>query len=113
MLQLKGMTGPPEGLISESTEIWVTDLLPVAPNPFNPVAKIGFTLANDEHVKISLFDIRGRKVLDLVDEVYPPGKHGVSWEGRDSSGRRVSSGVYFARLSVGGSNFTRRMLLIK
>ena len=55
----------------------------------------------------------GRRVTSLVDEHQTVGRHTVSWDGRDSGGEIVASGVYFYRLKAGGFVHTRKMLLIK
>jgi hypothetical protein len=113
MMQMLGAAPQPDLMPTGKDEVLVTELLPVAPNPFNPVTEIRFTLKDSDRVKISVFDLKGRKIADLANEIYEAGSHGVSWEGRDHSGHRVSSGVYFARLQVGHESFTRRMLLVK
>ncbi len=113
MMQMLGAVQQPDLMPNQEAEEFVTDMLPVAPNPFNPVTVIRFSLKDTDRVKISIYDLKGRKVVNLVDEIYSAGRHGVTWEGRDHSGYGVSSGVYFARLWVGGENFTRRMLLVK
>ena len=55
----------------------------------------------------------GTRVTNLTDAVFSAGHHSVVWQSSDDAGRRVSSGVYFARLKVGNQGFIRRMLLMK
>ncbi len=113
LLHMNGVR-PGAGMIEVIQEIvYETELLPVAPNPFNPVTEIRFSLDEGKKIEISVFDIRGHKVADLVDEVYSSGLHSITWQSRDQSGQRVASGVYFARLKVGGTSFIRRMMLVK
>ncbi len=83
------------------------------PNPFNPLTTIRFGLPDNRHVKLVLFDVRGRQIAVLLNEVMAMGWHDVQWKGRDDSGRRVSSGVYFYQLDAGGDLITRSMALIK
>ena len=64
-------------------------------------------------VEVTIFDIRGRKVVALVDEVFSAGRHSETWQSEDQRGQRVASGVNFARLKVGQDQFIRRMMLIK
>ncbi len=105
---------PGEGLIKyEESVVYETGMLPVAPNPFNPETEIRFTLKDSDRVTISVFDIRGRRVVDLLDEVFSSGRHSVTWQGQNQTGQRVASGVYFARLKVGEASFVRHMLLLK
>lgn len=84
------------------------------PNPFNPSTGIRFTLPASVDVNLRVFDAAGRLVKVLVDAVpMNAGEHEVIWDGRDASGRLVSSGVYLCRLESGGSGETRSMVLMK
>ena len=92
-----------EPLITEAPE---GEALPAAgrligcyPNPFNPTTTITFSLAQPERVRLSIHDAAGRLVNRLVEgELFPAGMSEVVWGGRNDSGDRVSSGVYFIRL---------------
>ncbi|MBD3220175.1 hypothetical protein GF314_02955, partial [bacterium] len=59
------------------------------------------------------YDVAGRRVRTLVDEVRPAGRHEVLWNGADDSGRALSSGVYFARMRADGFQQTRKMTLVR
>jgi FlgD Ig-like domain len=83
------------------------------PNPFNPETTIRFSLPAGERVALAVYSTNGALVRTLVDGVQPAGSHDVTWDGRDASGRPVSSGVYFYRLSAGKFNETRKMVLLK
>lgn len=83
------------------------------PNPFNPRTTIKFDLKDAGHVELSVFDIAGRRVKSLVSENMAAGNHDVMWEGKDSSGREASAGVYFFRLKTEDTVDTKRMTLIK
>jgi photosystem II stability/assembly factor-like uncharacterized protein len=78
------------------------------PNPFNPVTKISFDLPKDGLVKLMIYDITGRLISTLVNEMKTAGSHNVTFDGSS-----FSSGVYFYRLEATGFVQTRRMLLIK
>ncbi len=78
------------------------------PNPFNPATTVSFTLAEACGARLTVFDIAGRKVADLVDAHLPAGRHEALFDGAG-----LASGVYFARLSAGGRVSTGKMLLIK
>lgn len=86
-----------------------------SPNPFNPVTTISYTVPGGygADVRIEVFDISGRLVSTLVDQYREPGSYSVFWEGTDSYGARVSSGVYFYRMSAGEFVQTRKMVLLK
>lgn len=83
------------------------------PNPFNPCTTIKYDLPEAGAVRLSVFDLAGRLVRTLVDESMPQGSHEAVWDGKDVSGREVSSGTYLARLSFGGRVETVRMGLIR
>lgn len=83
------------------------------PNPFNPTTTVRFELAAATHAQVSIFDVTGRLERVLVDATLPAGRHEVSWDGRDSAGNTLPSGIYIARLSTAGVVATRTMALIK
>ena len=83
------------------------------PNPFNPETIILYSIKVDSNVQIDVFNIRGQKVLTLVDDVIEAGHHQTIWNGRDVAGREVGSGVYLYRIQVGSESITKRMLLLK
>ncbi len=83
------------------------------PNPFNPATTITFALPKRSQVKLDVINVLGQEVRTLVDEQLPAGEHSVVWDGTDSKGRQVSSGVYFYRLHAGEMTETRQMILLK
>jgi hypothetical protein len=83
------------------------------PNPFNPSTTISFTLPDRMHVRLSVYDPRGRLVRTLVDETLDNGLEERSWDGNDSRGNPVSSGIYFYRLVAGDRVITKKMVLLK
>ena len=90
------------------------DLAQNAPNPFNARTTIGFSLPGSATCHLSIFDLRGRRVRDLLAQAsLPPGRHQVAWNGTDAAGGEVASGVYFYRLRAGAESRTRRLVLVK
>ncbi len=83
------------------------------PNPFNPSTSIDFKLSEPSHATLRIYDARGALVTTLFDRDVPAGPRRVTWDGRDSHGQRVSSGVYFYRLTAGGFEKSRTMVLLK
>ena len=63
--------------------------------------------------RLEIYDLRGRLVTMLVDEVLPAGRHEVEWDGRDDKGRAMSSGVYLSRFEAGGKVAQGRMNLVQ
>ena len=90
-----------------------TALHPASPNPFNPSTTIPFELAEAGHVWLDIFDARGRHITKLVNRPMTAGRHDVTWQGVDSAGESVGSGVYFARLRAGGKTMSQKLVLLK
>jgi Zn-dependent metalloprotease len=88
-------------------------LHPSQPNPFNPRTEIRYELPADGPVSITVYDVTGREVRVLVNETKQAGMHSASWDGTDSQGQSLASGVYFYRLEAAGFTQTRRMALVK
>jgi hypothetical protein len=84
-----------------------------APNPFTGTTSIGFALPSKGRVSLEIFDVSGRRVVQLVDRVLPGGSHTIAWDGRDAAGARVASGVYLCRLKAGGESVSKEMVLRK
>jgi hypothetical protein len=78
------------------------------PNPFNPSTTISFVLDHTAPVSVKIYDLLGREVGLLVDEVLPPGRYERVW---NASGQ--ASGVYYYRLSSGSRSVTRKLLLVR
>ncbi len=83
------------------------------PNPFNPATSIGYSVEHETHVRIAIHDARGALVRTIVDEVVRAGTHAASWNGLNSSGIAVASGMYLCRLEAGGVIKTRKMQLLR
>ncbi len=83
------------------------------PNPFNPATTIRFSLASRSRVSLSIYDLLGRKVIDLVNEELGAGSYQAVWDGNDGSGQAVSSGVYFYHLQCGEHGQAKKMVLMK
>jgi hypothetical protein len=84
------------------------DLSQNYPNPFNPTTTIRFNLANTNHVKLNVYDINGREIVTLVNNLQLAGEHLVEW-----NAAQYSSGIYFYTLHTNGKTVTRKMALIK
>ena len=95
----------------------VTELTGNYPNPFNPTTKISFSLAEAGQVSINIYNMKGQLVKTLVNAELDNDYHEIVWNGVDDSGKSVSSGVYFYKLSTnnGGGRYTstKKMILLK
>ncbi|MCX6163986.1 MAG: T9SS type A sorting domain-containing protein [Ignavibacteriae bacterium] len=81
------------------------------PNPFNPVTKINYELPKDGKVKLVIYDILGREIKTLVNELKQAGRYTIEFNGNN-----FASGVYFYRIQVeGGKTYTavKKMVLVK
>jgi len=91
------------------------------PNPFNPATRIPYVVGGrtggggtEQAVTLRVYDVGGALVATLVDGMQAAGPHRATWDGTDDAGRTVASGIYFARLVVGGSAAaTRKLVLLK
>lgn len=92
---------------------YVTALGQNQPNPFNPVTRIPYSLAQPGRVRVDIYDVAGRLVRTVVDRDEEAGRRVVNWDGLDGRGERAASGVYFCRLTTGSYTNTRKMILMR
>ena len=78
------------------------------PNPFNPVSHLEFGISDLGFVSLKVYDVLGREIKTLVNEIKPAGTYKIEFDGSN-----FASGVYFYRLEAGGFVQTKRMVLIK
>ncbi len=83
------------------------------PNPFNPVTTITFSLPAPFKTNLSIFTPGGRLVKTLVDELLVEGRQAKVWNGTDSCGNSVGSGIYFCRLQFGKTTLTNKVVLLR
>jgi hypothetical protein len=85
-----------------------TALHPAFPNPFNPSTTIRYDVATATHVRLGIYDTRGRKVQELVNGVQPAGRYALVWHAA-----QASSGQYFLRLDTPDGTRAARVTLLK
>ena len=83
------------------------------PNPFNPVTQIKYDLPEASHVQLFIYDILGREVTALVNEVQEPGYKSITWHGTDAFSRNVGAGMYFYSIQAGEFRQVKKMVLLK
>jgi len=83
------------------------------PNPFNPETTIRFSVKEATPVTIEIYNTKGQLVKTLINEAKEAGNHSVVWNGKDNSGRSVSSGVYFYKMNAGKYSSTKKMIMMK
>ena len=83
------------------------------PNPFNEGPLISFNMTRSANVELVIYNILGQRVRTLVSGPFDAGPHEVNWDGRDESGKTVSSGIYLYQLSSGKFTDAKKMILLK
>jgi hypothetical protein len=83
------------------------------PNPFNPTTTIEYALPSASDVVLGVYDSAGRLVVELENRERAAGTYRVNWDGRNTRGEAVSSGVYFYRLTAGKHTLSRKLVLLK
>jgi hypothetical protein len=100
-------------------------LLQNYPNPFwsgatsptrsggNPSTQIRYHLPQAAHVKLAIYNIQGREIKTLVDEIQSAGEKSVVWNGADEQEQKMTSGIYFYRFSAGTFRETKKIILMR
>ena len=83
------------------------------PNPFNPITTIRYTVSGQEKINISIYDMRGNLVKNLLNSIQWPGIKTVQWDATDNYGVAVSAGVYLYKIQAGIFSETKKMILLK
>lgn len=83
------------------------------PNPFNPSTTIAYVLPQAARARITVYDLRGRRIRLLLDSDMPVGKHSLNWDGKNADGKDLASGVYILLLEAAGKRHSRKVTLIK
>ncbi len=91
----------------------VTELKPVYPNPFNPMAYIPFSLKEAANVNFEIYNARGQLVKRIPLGQKSPGHYRTEWDGRDDQGRACGTGVYHIRMTAGNDSYLRKAVLMK
>ena len=107
---LRGKGGPQSG---DQALLPVREVFAVYPNPLKAQAQIEFSLHAPGKVNLSVYDVMGRLVKEIVDGRMPAGVYRTAWDGRDQAGRLSGSGVYFLRLSTSERTKTKRVVVVK
>jgi len=89
------------------------DLAGNFPNPFNSTTTLPYSLTGPSRVRLSVFDLSGRRIATLFEGFRQPGKYTVQWDGMDSDFREAPSGIYFCRIECGQGRMIRKMSLIR
>jgi len=83
------------------------------PNPFNPMTTIDYSVVTRSQVTISIYSILGREINTILNEEKSAGNYSIQWNGEDSEGNRVASGIYFYQIKAGDFINSKKMLMLK
>ncbi len=86
------------------------------PNPFKPLMPatiISYSLPQNSHVKLTIYDVNGREIYKLVDKFQKAGRHSIRWDGRDFHGEQVASGIYYYKIEALNSSKFRKILVLR
>ncbi len=83
------------------------------PNPFNPITTIKYQLPEESYVTLTVYDITGRQVVQLINETQSAGFKSIQWNSKDSFGQSVSAGVYIYHIQAGSFTQNMKMILLK
>jgi hypothetical protein len=83
------------------------------PNPFNPVTTLRYSLPFYDHVTLTIYDLSGREINQIVNTSQPAGFQSVVWNATDYFGRSVGAGVYLYQIQAGDFKDTKKMVLLK
>ena len=92
-------------------EVAALSLAPPSPNPFAGVSRLSFVLPRAGRATLVVYDVAGRELASVVDEQLEGGVHHATWDGLGSGGKRCSSGIYFARLTLDGEESAQTKLV--
>jgi hypothetical protein len=83
------------------------------PNPFNPITSLRYDLPEQSQVTLTVYDLMGREVAQLINTIQEAGHKSVQWNATDTFGKPVSAGVYLYQIRAGEFVQTRKMVLLK
>jgi flagellar hook assembly protein FlgD len=83
------------------------------PNPFNPTTKIKYTIPSDGIVKLKIYDALGQEIKTLVNGFQTRGYKTINWNGTNSNGQHVSSGLYVYRIEAGKFIQSKKMIFLR
>ncbi|MEJ2719971.1 MAG: family 43 glycosylhydrolase [bacterium] len=103
-----------QDVAGQQGEATAPELFQNKPNPFNPSTTISYHIPRAGYVTVDVFDVQGKRIRRLRDQNEAAGTYNLLWDGRNSRGEALSSGIYFYRLQVDGESIaTKKMILIK
>jgi len=104
-----------DALLSVRSDLIVPEdmMLKAFPNPFNPGTTISYLVPDEVLTSLVIYDMRGRIIATLVEDIQPGGVQALTWAGKSDNGQSVPTGIYFARLQAGGDTQVRKLTYLK
>ncbi len=112
-MKAKWEAGESVGVENIYAQLAAIELSQNHPNPFTHETSINFSLIEAGNVRLNVYNMMGQKVSTLVDAQKIPGVYSVKWDGTNSFGQKLSSGMYFYKLEMGSQELTKKMFLMK
>ena len=103
-------------MLSSDEELGVPDVFALHqnyPNPFNPVTTIRYDVPEQSNVSVGIYNVLGQKVAELVNQTHQPGFYSVSWDGTNTMGSAMGSGMYFYRINAEKFTAVKKLVLVK
>ena len=101
------------GSISDNSNPRSFQLHAAFPNPFNPITMLSYELPEITYATLTVYNILGKEIIQLVSETQGPGHISIAWNAKDRFGNPVGTGVYIFRLRTGNFMQTRKMVYLK
>jgi hypothetical protein len=103
----------PAGMEDDGGFAKVNRLYWAAPNPSNPTTSIRFSVAAEAKVELLIYNVSGRRVRTLVNDIREAGAHTIVWDGKDDVGRPVASGIFWVQMRTGSFESNKRLVVLK
>ena len=105
------ITLSPNGTTGNDIVTTIENAFGVYPNPSEGEVNIEFSNAEDGNVTVEVFNVVGKRVAVVVNKVYQPGQHTVTWTGSTIMGDRVAPGIYLVRYTIGTATISKRIVM--
>jgi hypothetical protein len=104
---------PGEMEVPDDTNPAAPTLISSFPNPFNPTTQIEFDIPAQQFVTIRVYDVLGREVRNLVNDLLTRSHHAIAWDGTNNDGIEMATGIYLVRLAAGEYVQVKKMMLVR
>ncbi|MBA7635860.1 hypothetical protein ES703_43464 [subsurface metagenome] len=102
----------PPGIVEEAEAFPGCFTLEIPGSTISAGCHVKFAVPHSSLVRVEIFDVNGRWVCSLENNIFEPGRHSCSWNGRDGAGRKVAAGIYLVRMEADGFKAVRKLVII-